>query len=205
MGELILIRHGETEWSREMKHTSWTDLPLTGLGEEQARAAGRLLAGRRIASVLTSPMRRALRTTELAGLPSPVVDDDLREWDYGGYEGVTTEEIHRDRPGWDLWQDGVAPGPAEHPGESPREVGDRADRALKLADAALREAAKDGDGDVALVAHGHILRVLAARRLGLPPSAGALLHLDTATVSSLGTEHGRAVITGWNVPPPPAS
>lgn len=201
MGELILIRHGETEWSREMKHTSWTDLPLTAHGEDQARALAPLLAERRIASALASPMRRALRTAQLAGLPVPVVDDDLHEWDYGGYEGVTTDAVHRDRPGWDLWADGVPPGPDDHPGESPQDIGGRADRALKLADAALREADRTGGGDVALVAHGHILRVLAARRLGLPASGGALLRLDTATVSFLGTEHGRPVVTGWNIAP----
>ncbi|MDI5971959.1 histidine phosphatase family protein [Streptomyces sp. SL13] len=204
MGELILIRHGETEWSREMKHTSWTDLPLTERGEEQARALVPLLAGRRIGAVLASPMRRAQRTAELAGLDGPVIDDDLHEWDYGAYEGVTTDDIHRDRPGWDLWADGVAPGPREHPGESPEEIGERADRALKLANAALRDTERAGTGDVALVAHGHILRVLAARRLGLPASGGAMLHLDTATVSFLGFEHGHPAVTGWNIKPQPA-
>jgi broad specificity phosphatase PhoE len=199
MGELILIRHGETEWSRALKHTSWTDLPLTARGEEQARSLAPLLHGRRIAATFCSPMTRALRTAQLAGLGDPVVEPDMREWDYGGYEGVTTEEIHRTRPGWDLWTDGVAPGPAEHPGESAAQVGERADRVLKAVDAALAEAA-DG-GDVALVAHAHFLRVLTARRLGLPASGGALFRLDTATVSRIGTEHGRSVITAWNVLP----
>ncbi len=202
MGELILIRHGETEWSREMKHTSWTDLPLTAHGEEQARALVPLLAGRRIAMTLCSPMARARRTAELAGLHAPVTDGDLHEWDYGGYEGVTTDEIHRDRPGWDLWADGVAPGSPEHPGESPQQVGERADRVLKLADSGLRDAERDGGGDVALVAHGHFLRVLAARRLGLSAAGGAMLHLDTAGIGFLGHEHGHPAITGWNIVPP---
>ena len=206
MGELVLVRHGETEWSRRMKHTGRTDLPLTGRGERQAAALAPLLAGRRITAVLCSPLRRARRTAELAGLADVTVDDDLREWDYGGYEGLTTDEIHRERPGWDLWSDGVAPGPPEHPGESARQVGERADRVLKLADAALRDAERPGggppDGDVVLVAHGHILRVLAARRLGLPASAGGLLHLDTAAVGLLGEEHGRSALTGWNIVPP---
>ncbi|WP_269854781.1 histidine phosphatase family protein [Streptomyces sp. RPT161] len=199
MGELILIRHGETEWSRASKHTSWTDLPLTARGEEQASSLVPLLADRRIAVTFCSPMARALRTAELAGLGDPVIEPDMREWDYGGYEGITTEEIHRTRPGWDLWTDGVAPGPAEHPGESPAQVGERADRVLKAVDAALAEAA--GGGDVALVAHAHFLRVLTARRLGLAASGGALFRLDTATVSRLGTEHDRPVITAWNVAP----
>ncbi len=200
MGELILIRHGETEWSRAMKHTSWTDLPLTGHGEEQARALVPLLADRRIALTMCSPMARALGTARLAGLGGPLVDDDMREWDYGGYEGVTTQEIHQDRPDWDLWADGVAAGPPEHPGENAAQVGARADRVLKVAEAGLREA--DGeDGDVAVVAHGHFLRVLAARRLGLPASAGAKLRLDTASVSFLGSEHGHPAISRWNIVP----
>ncbi|GAA1897818.1 histidine phosphatase family protein [Streptantibioticus ferralitis] len=203
MGELILIRHGETEWSRDLKHTSWTDLPLTARGEEQARSLAPLLAARRIAVTFSSPMARALRTAELAGLGGPVIEPDMREWDYGGYEGITTEEIHRTRPGWDLWTDGVAPGPVDHPGESPTQVGERADRVLKAVEAALRDAEDSGEGgDVALVAHAHFLRVLTARRLGLPVSGGARFRLDTATVSRIGMEHGRPVMTAWNITPP---
>lgn len=123
------------------------------------------------------------------------IDPDLREWDYGGYEGVTTAEIHRTRPTWNLWADGVAPGPADHPGEGPEDVGRRADRVLARVEPLLRDPAA---GDVLLVAHGHILRVLTARRLGLPPSAGSLFALDTGTVSRLGTEHDRPVIKAWN-------
>ncbi|MEV8564952.1 histidine phosphatase family protein [Streptomyces sp. NPDC051322] len=202
MGELILVRHGETSWSRTGKHTSWTDLPLTGFGEDQARAVAPLLAERRVALTLTSGLSRARRTAELAGLGTAFLDSDLHEWDYGGYEGITTAEIHRDRPEWDLWTDGVVPGPPEHPGETPQEVGERADRVLKTVDAALRDADLDGrGGDVVLVGHAHFLRVLTARRLGLPASAGALFRLDTASVSRLGTEHDRPVIAAWNETP----
>ena len=195
MGELVLIRHGETEWSRSGQHTSYTDLPLTEKGEEQARSLARMLASRNIACVLTSPMERARQTAKLAGLDRIRVDPDLREWDYGGYEGVTTREIHRTRPDWDLWTDGVVPGPEGHPGESPEEVGDRADRVLARADAAF---ANSEGGDVVLVAHAHLLRVLTARRLGLPPADGALFQLATGTLSRLGLEHGRHVLTAWN-------
>ncbi|MFI0257846.1 histidine phosphatase family protein [Streptomyces sp. NPDC017056] len=194
MSELLLIRHGETEWSRTGKHTSWTDLPLTAHGEEQARELRPVLAGRKIGAVLASPMRRALRTAELAGLPEPRVDADLAEWDYGGYEGIPTDEIHRTRPDWFLFTDGVTAGPAGHPGESPEQVGARADRVLPRIDEQLRTA----DGDVALVGHGHFLRVLTARRLGLPPSAGALFTFETGTVGVLGTEHGRPAVVRWN-------
>jgi probable phosphoglycerate mutase len=197
MGELLLVRHGETEWSRSGQHTSYTDLPLTAHGEEQARVLAPLLAGRRLSRVLVSPMHRARHTAELAGLSGYEVEPDLHEWDYGGYEGVTTDEIHRTRPGWDLWQDGVVPAGPGHPGETPAQVGARADRVLERADKALAE----DDGDVLLVAHAHILRVLTARRLGLPPASGALFRLDTATLSTLGTEHARPVITSWNTRP----
>ncbi|MGW4566958.1 histidine phosphatase family protein [Streptomyces sp. NPDC004561] len=194
MGDLLLVRHGETEWSRSGQHTSWTDLPLTEHGEEQAKSLAPLLTGRTYALVLASPLGRALRTAELAGLPGVVADSELHEWDYGGYEGITTAEIHRTRPGWDLWTDGVAPGPEGHPGESPAEVGARADRVLARVDAALTEDA----GDVVLVAHAHFLRVLTARRLGLPPVEGRLFQLATGTVGRLSTEHGRPVIAEWN-------
>ncbi|MFE4333193.1 MULTISPECIES: histidine phosphatase family protein [unclassified Streptomyces] len=196
MGELILIRHGETEWSRSGQHTSHTDLPLTPLGERQARALAPLLADRQIALTLVSPAVRARRTAELAGLVAPRITPELREWDYGGYEGVTTEEIRRTRPEWNLWTDGVAPGPEAHPGETPAEVGARADRVLaEVAEAAGR----DADEDIALVAHSHFLRVLTARYLGLTPAEGTLFQLATGAVSRLGTEHGQPVMTAWNV------
>ncbi|MBR8638551.1 histidine phosphatase family protein [Streptomyces tuirus] len=192
MGDLLLVRHGETEWSRSGQHTSYTDLPLTPQGEEQARSLAPLLAGRSFALVLTSPLARAVRTAELAGLTGTARDADLHEWHYGAYEGVTTEEIHRDRPDWDLWTDGAPPGSDGNPGESPEEVGKRADRVLSRVTAALPE------GDVMLVAHGHFLRVLTARRLGLPPADGRLFRLETGTVCRLSTEHGRPVIAEWN-------
>lgn len=198
MGELILVRHGETAWSLSGQHTGLTDLPLTEHGEDQARAVAPLLADRRIGLTLVSPLARTRRTAELAGLDSHRLAPDLHEWDYGGYEGITTADIHRTRPGWDLWTDGVAPGPAEHPGESPAEVGARADRVL----ARIMDTLRSGDEDVALVSHGHFLRVLTARYLGLPPSAGALFLLSTGTLSRLGTEHDRPVITAWNLEVP---
>lgn len=194
MSDLLLVRHGETEWSRDGRHTSWTDLPLTVDGEEQARALRPLLSGRKIGPVYASPMQRALRTAELAGLARPQIDLDLREWDYGGYEGVTTAEIHRDRPGWYLFSDGVAEGPEAHPGESPEQVGARADRVL----ARIASQLAADEGDVALVAHAHFLRVLAARRLGLPAAAGGLFTFETGAVCVLGTEHDRPAVVAWN-------
>ena len=200
MGELILLRHGETEWSRTGRHTGRTDVPLTPKGVADATALAPVVA-RRVArdplvAVFASPAQRAQRTAELAGLTVTRTDPDLWEWDYGGYEGITTAEIHRDRPGWSLWRDGVIPGDAGHPGETIEEVGARVDRVLKRAEPLL------ADGDVALVAHGHVLRVLTARYLGLPPVDGKLFRLDTGTVSTLGTEHDEPVILSWNVPAP---
>ncbi|MFE9697309.1 histidine phosphatase family protein [Streptomyces sp. NPDC006270] len=196
MGELILIRHGETEWSRSGQHTSYTDLPLTDVGERQARALVPLLADRHIELTLVSPLIRARRTAELAGLTAPRVTPELREWDYGGYEGVTTREIRRTRPFWNLWTDGVDPGSPEHPGESPEQIGQRADQVL----AGVRSAAEEiGDGDIVLVAHSHFLRVLTARYLGLTPAEGRLFQLATGAVSRLGTEHGRPVVVALNL------
>ncbi|MFD4509868.1 histidine phosphatase family protein [Streptomyces sp. NPDC058457] len=197
MGDLLLVRHGETEWSVSGQHTSWTDLPLTQHGEEQAKSLAPLLTDRTYALVLSSPLDRAIRTAELAGLTGVVPDPDLHEWDYGGYEGITTAEIHRSRPDWYLWTDGVPPGPEGHPGESPEQIGARADRVLRKVEAALTS----GTGDVVLVAHAHFLRVLTARRLGLPPAEGRLFQLATGTVSRLSTEHGWPVITEWNKQP----
>ncbi|MGE5135081.1 MAG: histidine phosphatase family protein [Gemmatimonadota bacterium] len=194
MGELILLRHGETEWSRDRRHTGRTDVPLTAAGEASARALGPALAARPVHAAFTSPARRAVRTAELAGLAAKE-DADLQEWDYGGYEGRTTAAIRAGRPGWYLWRDGVIPGDAAHPGESIASVGARADAVLGRAVPLL-----DG-GDVALVAHAHLLRVLTARWLRLDPAEGRLFRLDTGTLSTLGTEHGEPVITSWNVPP----
>ncbi|ARI51694.1 MULTISPECIES: histidine phosphatase family protein [Streptomyces] len=201
MGELILIRHGETEWSRSGQHTSWTDLPLTATGERQARALVPLLADRNIGLTLVSPSIRARRTAELAGLHAPRVTPELREWDYGGYEGITTRAIRRTRPFWNLWTDGVDPGSDEHPGESPAQVGQRADQVL----AGVRSAAEGlGNADIALVAHSHFLRVLTARYLGLTPAEGRLFQLATGAVSRLGTEHGGPVVTALNMALPEA-
>ena len=197
MGDLLLVRHGETEWSLSGQHTSWTDLPLTQHGEEQAKSLAPLLTGRTYALALSSPLGRAIRTAELAGLTGVTPEPDLHEWDYGGYEGVTTAEIHRSRPDWYLWTDGVPPGPEGHPGESPEQIGERADRVLGRLESALTT----GTGDVILVAHAHFLRVLTARRLGLPAAEGRLFQLATGTVSRLSTEHGRPVIAEWNKMP----
>ncbi|MFJ5222998.1 histidine phosphatase family protein [Streptomyces sp. NPDC088400] len=195
MGELILVRHGETAWSLSGQHTSFTDLPMTERGENQARSLAPLLGERRIGLTLVSPLVRARRTAELAGLDALRITPDLHEWNYGRYEGVSSAEIHRTRPDWDLWTDGGVPGP-DQPGESPSEVGHRADRVLAGALDALEQA---GDSDIALVSHGHFLRVLTARYLGLAPAAGALFQLATGTLSRLGTEHDRPVITAWNL------
>lgn len=203
MGDLILLRHGQTEWSEAGKHTGRTDVPITTVGAASAAALAPALAKRQIVAVFTSPASRAVWTAELADLEGaggryPVKQDpDLWEWDYGGYEGMTTTQIQEQRPGWYLWRDGVIPGDAEHPGETVAQVGARTDRVLALVAPLLR------DGDVALVAHGHVLRVLTARYLELPPDGGRLFRLDTGTISTLGTEHGEPVILTWNVPPSP--
>jgi broad specificity phosphatase PhoE len=195
MGHLILLRHGETEWSLAGKHTGRTDIPLTARGEAAAEALIPLLAQRDIAAVFTSPARRAVATASLAGLGEARPDPDLWEWDYGGYEGLTTPQIQEQHPGWYLWRDGVIPGDAEHPGETIGEVAQRVDRVLARVTPLL------ADGDVALVAHGHVLRILTVRYLQLEPSAGRLFRLDTGTISALGDEHAEPVILSWNVPP----
>jgi broad specificity phosphatase PhoE len=183
--DVVLVRHGETEWSKDGRHTGNTDLPLTEEGAEKAKLLAQALAGRRFALVLTSPLQRARETARLAGLGNAAeVTPDLREWDYGEYEGRKTVDIRADRPGWSLWSDGV-PG-----GESAADVGRRADRVLaRLAGT---------DGDVAVFAHGHILRVLTARWLGLPPQDGRLFALATGTISVLGHERETPVIVRWN-------
>ncbi|MEA2610907.1 MAG: hypothetical protein QOG32_633 [Chloroflexota bacterium] len=183
--ELWLIRHGETEWARLGRHTGRTDVPLTETGRDQARALGRRLVGHRFDLVLTSPLSRASETAALAGFGAgAVVDPDLREWDYGIFEGRLTSEIRADVPGWSIW---TGPWPE---GETATQVGARADRVL--------ERARAIDGDVLVFAHGHLLRVLAARWLGLPPTSGSLFSLSTATLSILGWERENAVIETWN-------
>jgi probable phosphoglycerate mutase len=195
MGELIVLRHGETEWSKAGRHTGRTDLPLTPHGEAMATRLAPALAKRDIVAVFSSPAQRAERTAELAGLGRRQTDPDLWEWDYGGYEGLTTLQIRDQRPGWYLWRDGVIPGDPDHPGETAGQVAARADAVLARARPLLE------GGDVALVAHGHLLRILTARWLALSPAAGRLFRLDTGTLSTLGTEHAEPVITSWNVPP----
>ena len=197
MGELILLRHGETEWSLAGRHTGRTDIPLTPHGEAAAKALEPLLSRRDIVAVFTSPARRAVTTAAFAGLSNAQPDPDLWEWDYGGYEGMTTPQIQETRPGWYLWRDGVIPGNAAHPGETIEQVAQRTERVLARATPLL------AGGNVALVAHGHVLRVLTACYLRQPPAEGRLFRLDTGTVSTLGTEHAEPVITSWNVPPSP--
>ncbi|MEV2210037.1 histidine phosphatase family protein [Streptomyces sp. NPDC050997] len=198
MSDLFLVRHGETEWSRSGRHTGRTDVPLTEHGRAEARALVPLIRSHRIGAAFVSPLQWARETAELIGLHDVRVDTDLYEWDYGGYEGITTVEIQRTRPDWFLFTDGVVPGPPDRPGETPEQVGERADRVLARVDAAFANT----EGCVVLVAHGHFLRVLTARRLGLPPSSGALFQLATGALGRLGTEHGRPVISGWNVRAP---
>ena len=193
-GSLVLLRHGETEWSRSGQHTGLTDVPLTPRGEELAREAATLLRGRTFAAVLTSPLVRARRTAELAGLTGAETEPRLVEWDYGGYEGLTTPEI-RARVGhtWTVFANGVVPG--DTPGETVQDVAGRArgviDRVLPLLD----------DGDVALVGHGHALRVLASVFLEQDPCFGAQLILDAGSVSVLGHEHGVRAVQSWNRTP----
>jgi probable phosphoglycerate mutase len=182
---ILLVRHGETEWSLSGQHTGTTDLPLLPAGRRRAQALGRRLAGRDFALVLTSPMIRARETQTLVGVGERVeVTDDLRELDYGEYEGLTTAHVRETRPGWDLWRDG-APG-----GEPLEDAGARADRVI--------ERALEAAGDVALFAHGHILRVLGARWLDLPPVVGGALALGTAALCDLGFERERRVLWLWN-------
>jgi len=197
MGDLILLRHGQTEWSMAGRHTGRSDIPLTAHGEACAAELAQALAGRTIAAALSSPAKRAVHTAELAGLDA-VTDPDLWEWDYGGYEGMTTAQIREQRPGWYLWRDGVIPGDAEHPGETVDDVGARVDRVLDRVRPLL------AGGDVVLVAHAHVLRVLTARWLLLEPAGGRLFRLDTGTISTLGHEHGKPVVLSWNAPPCPA-
>ena len=181
--EIWLVRHGETEWSLSGQHTSRTDLPLTPNGELQAEHLKRMLTGHSFALILSSPMKRAIETCRLVGL-IPQLADDLREWDYGDYEGLTTAEIQKTTPGWTIWT-----GTPPH-GETAEQVGTRTDRVIARALSA--------GGDVALFGHGHLLRVLAARWLGLEPTGGKLLALSTASLSVLGYEHGARVIRLWN-------
>jgi broad specificity phosphatase PhoE len=185
--EILLARHGETEWSRDLRHTGRTDIPLTEKGRRQAGLLRDSLAGHSFARVLSSPLGRAVETCRLAGLGERAeLSDDLLEWDYGEYEGITTAQIREGRPDWYLWRDGC-PG-----GETAADVGRRVDRVIGELEPL--------DGDAVVFAHGHVLRVLTARWLRLGPESGALFKLDTGTLSTLGWERETRVITRWNAP-----
>jgi probable phosphoglycerate mutase len=185
VSEVVLVRHGETEWSRSMRHTGTTDIPLTEAGEAAARKVGERLAGREFALVLSSPMQRARETARLAGFGDRAeIDPDLCEREYGEYEGITTKEIRKTIPGWDVWRDEV-PG-----GETLAQVGARVDRVIERALAT--------EGDTLLFAHGHLLRVVGARWIGMPPEGGGHLVVETATLCVLGFERERRVLRRWN-------
>jgi broad specificity phosphatase PhoE len=182
---LVLIRHGETEWSRTGRHTGRTDVPLSAAGVRQAELLGRRLRKMTFSMVLTSPLGRALETCRIAGFGDvAIIEPDLQEWDYGVFEGRTSDEIRTEIPGWTIWTAKV------EGGESVEDIGRRADRVIARVQGV--------DGMVALFSHGHMLRILAARWLGLPPRDGALFELDTATVSRLGWERETRVIELWN-------
>jgi len=185
--EVFLVRHGETEWSLSGQHTGFTDLPLTENGHHAAKRLEPLLSGLEFALVLSSPLRRARQTCELAGLGDRVlIDPDLAEWDYGQYEGLTSDQIHRTAPGWTIFRDG-APG-----GESPTQVGARVDRLIGRVLAVA--------GRVALFGHGHLFRVFAARWIGLAPMHGAHFTLDPSTLCILGYYKGTPALRRWNCP-----
>jgi probable phosphoglycerate mutase len=180
---IVLLRHGATAWSLSGQHTGLTDIPLLDRGREQAKSAGQLLEGWTFSLVLTSPLQRASETCALAGFEGEV-DPDLVEWHYGAYEGMTSAEIRAQRPGWTLWGDGVVDG------ERAADVGRRVDRVIARA--------RQAEGDILCVAHGHVLRVLTARWLEMPPAAGRLFSLDAGAVCVLGWEHESPVVARWN-------
>jgi broad specificity phosphatase PhoE len=183
---LWIVRHGETTWARLGRHTSHTDIPLTKRGREEARALGDDLAGQPFELMLSSPRRRALETARLAGFGDRVeVTDDLVEWDYGADEGLTTQQIRSERPGWTIWRNGP------RDGEAARNVRGRVDRVIARA--------REARGDTLAFAHGHVLRALTARWLGLPVRDGRLFELATATISVLGWEREQPTIERWNV------
>jgi probable phosphoglycerate mutase len=206
--ELWLLRHGATEWARNGRHTGRTDLPLLPEGEAEARALAPVLARQRFAAVLVSPLQRARRTAELAGLGAQArICPDLHEWDYGRYEGITTAAIREQVPGWTVWSHGCPDG------ESSPQVEARCQRVIALAESLSRSLAESLESNpdpqgvpaVALVAHGHILRSLAGTWLGLGAAGGALLNLNTATLSVLGHERERRTVVRWNAPVVPAA
>ena len=192
--QIVLIRHGQTEWARDGRHTGLTDVPLTDVGEQQARALAPLVSRFADCPVLVSPLQRARRTAELAGLRHAEVEPALVEWDYGGYEGLTTPEVReRAGAGWTVFGDGVVPG--DTPGESLDDVARRVSGVLHRVRQMVTES------DVVLVGHGHALRVLASCWVGADPGLGAHLLLDPATLSILGEQHGLPAIVSWNVGP----
>jgi probable phosphoglycerate mutase len=188
--QAMLVRHGETDWSKTHRHTGRTDVGLTETGRDQARQLGKMLASWSKARVIASPLQRAVETCRLAGFEDAYeIVDDLREWDYGEYEGRTTSDIRKEITDWSVWTHPIAEG------ESVEEVGERADRVIDRITGA--------DRDVLVFAHGHLLRILAARWCGLTPQHGRLLALDTATLSLLGYERDVPVLRMWNSPCPP--
>ena len=183
--QIAVVRHGQTEWSLNGRHTGTTDIPLTAHGREEATAAAPLVQGMAIDRVVCSPLQRARATCDLLGLGlEPTIDADLVEWNYGIYEGITTQEIRETIPDWTVWFGGCPEG------ETPDEVAARVDRVIA--------AAREAGGTTLVVAHGHVLRVLTARWLGLPPQDGRFFRLDTATVSLLGWERETPVVLRWN-------
>ncbi len=184
--QIWLVRHGETEWSKSGRHTGRTDIPLTDIGRQQAGALAHRLAGHRFPLVLTSPRSRAAETARLAGFADAVIEPDLGEWDYGAFEGRTTADIREEIPDWSVWT-----GPWRG-GETVEQVGVRADRVIE------RCLDPGGDGDVLLFAHGHLLRVMAARWIHLPADAGRHFALGTATIGILGWERTNRAIETWN-------
>jgi len=182
---VVMVRHGQTEWSQTGRHTGRTDVPLTAEGRREAATIGERLGGRTFSLVLTSPLSRASETCKLAGFGARAqTNEDLREWDYGSYEGLTTEQVREHRPGWSVLKDG-APG-----GEVALDVGKRADRVLEVVRAV--------DGPVLLFAHGHVLRVIGARWIGLPSDHARFFALSTASISILGYERETPVLLSWN-------
>ncbi len=182
---VVLLRHGQTDWTITGQHTSRTELPLTEAGKDEARSARNRLGQFTFSRVLSSPMQRAVETCQLAGLSdNPELNADLCEWNYGRYEGLTSKEIHADNPKWSLWTDGAPDG------ESPQQVSNRADQIIELV--------RETDGDVALVGHGHFTRVLGARWVNLPAAEGEGLGLSTAAICVLGYEHANPVLWHWN-------
>jgi probable phosphoglycerate mutase len=184
--EVVLVRHGETEWSRANRHTGRSDIPLTETGRREAERLRDRLGRRAFAAVFTSPLERARDTAKIAGFADAVVEADLREWDYGDYEGMTSDEVRAERPGWVLWRDGC-PG-----GETIEQVGRRADRMIERFRAA--------GGDVLAFAHGHVLRIITARWIEMHPSAGQRFVLQPASPSTLGHEHEWTALRTWNTP-----